>query len=149
VNSARAVAAAYSRLAEVDTVSIGSGPAVEWRNLGHLRMYRGYRIPFLSPHVGTVSPGLLGHVTRHRAEYDLVHMHLSRGAALLPAAWAAAHLRIAPLVVQTHGMLQPWSGVTRPVDSLVNAPSFSTQPPSSPSTRMSRRNSSSVTAACR
>jgi len=118
LNSGRAVAEAYTRFAEVHTVSLGSGQDIAWQGPSTMTAYRGFRVLFQNPHVATFSPGLLRHVRRHVHEYDLVHVHLNRSAGLLPVGAMLARRQAPPLVVQTHGMLRPWSGVRSVVDSL-------------------------------
>ncbi|MET9018457.1 glycosyltransferase [Actinopolymorpha sp. NPDC004070] len=53
---------------------------------------------------GLVSPGLLAHLHRHIAEFDIVHLHLARDLVTLPSALLARR-RGVPYVTQTHGMI--------------------------------------------
>lgn len=55
---------------------------------------------------GTAAPGLVRWFTRHRGEFDLVHIHLARDLVTLPIAVLCRHWGI-PYVVQTHGMVDP------------------------------------------
>lgn len=53
---------------------------------------------------GLTSPGMLAWVARHVRSFDLVHVHLARDLATLPAALLALLLRV-PYVVQPHAMV--------------------------------------------
>ena len=55
---------------------------------------------------GFVSPGLCRALVTRLRTFDVVHVHLSRDLVTLPAAVLAMTLRV-PLVVQTHGMIDP------------------------------------------
>lgn len=55
---------------------------------------------------GLTSPGLLSWLPRAAAGADVVHVHLARDLLTLPAAWLA-QCTGTPVVVQTHGMIDP------------------------------------------
>ena len=60
----------------------------------------------LLPLTSRTSSGLLLYLLGHAKEYDLVHVHLGRDLTSLPAARLLVRLGV-PIVVQTHGMVQP------------------------------------------
>lgn len=68
---------------------------------------------------GLSSPGLISWAARVAPTADVVHVHLARDLASLPAA-AAALARGANLAVQTHGMVQPTKNPLAPtIDALL------------------------------
>ncbi|UCM87546.1 glycosyltransferase [Streptomyces marincola] len=66
---------------------------------------------------GITSPALLSRATRWAASADIVHVHLMRDLITLPFALAALRAGT-PLVLQTHGMVDP---TDKPVARLVDA----------------------------
>lgn len=71
---------------------------------------------------GLFSPSLLRWYREHHAHFDLVHVHLARDLVTLPLA-ASALRRTAPLVVQTHGMIDPSRHpLVPPLDRLLTRP---------------------------
>lgn len=66
---------------------------------------------------GLAVPGLWRWLRRNAAEADVVHVHLARDLVTLPAA-ALALMSGAPLVLQTHGMIDPSArALARPLDA--------------------------------
>lgn len=63
---------------------------------------------------GVAAPGLWSWMSRHAAEFDVVHVHLARDLVTLPAA-RMAQRRSVPTVLQTHGMIDPSSNPLAPV----------------------------------
>lgn len=68
---------------------------------GQTRLFDTRRIPGVPGFSGLVAPGLSTFV--RRGGFDIVHVHLARDLITLPT----AALSRAPLVLQTHGMVQP------------------------------------------
>ncbi|MFF0816074.1 glycosyltransferase [Rhodococcus sp. NPDC003318] len=67
---------------------------------------------------GLGAPGLYRWFSRHRAEFDLVHIHFGRDLVVLPIAAAARRHRIV-YALQTHGMVEPSDHpLARPLDSM-------------------------------
>jgi glycosyltransferase involved in cell wall biosynthesis len=67
---------------------------------------------------GLVSPSLLWAAARRLAHVDVVHVHMSRDLITLPIAWLALRRQV-PLVLQTHGMVDPSDRrLARPLDAL-------------------------------
>ncbi|CCQ13661.1 Glycosyl transferase, group 1 [Rhodococcus sp. AW25M09] len=62
---------------------------------------------------GLVAPTSLTWLRKHRAEFDVVHVHLARDLVMLPFA-ATVHRLGLPFVVQSHGMLAPKSNPLAP-----------------------------------
>ena len=68
---------------------------------------------------GLISPGTLTWFRRHRHEFDVVHLHLTRDLIMLPLALAVRASGL-PYVVQSHGMLAPRSNALAPaLDALM------------------------------
>ncbi|MEW1931920.1 glycosyltransferase [Rhodococcus sp. NPDC079359] len=62
---------------------------------------------------GLAAPTSLTWLRKHRAEFDVVHIHLARDLVMLPFA-TAVHTLGLPFVVQSHGMLAPKSNPLAP-----------------------------------
>lgn len=81
------------------------------------------RIPTLG-FAGLFSPRLLVWIRKHAREIDVLHVHLARDLVTLPAATLSRLLTI-PLVVQTHGMIDPSRHpLARPMDALMTRPAL-------------------------
>jgi glycosyltransferase involved in cell wall biosynthesis len=70
-----------------------------------LELFRAVR-PRSGSFAGLVAPGLLAWTGRHAAEFDVVHVHMTRDLVTLPAA-RIAQVRKVPVVVQAHGQIRP------------------------------------------
>jgi glycosyltransferase involved in cell wall biosynthesis len=77
----------------------GSGASVR------LELFPAWR-PSTSTFAGLVVPGVLAWLTRRAADFDVVHVHLTRDLVTLPAAWIAQR-RGVRVVVQAHGQIRP------------------------------------------
>ena len=68
------------------------------------RFFRAYRaLPGLG-FSGLIAPGLMTHLVKSIAEYDVVHVHVARDLITLPSA-VIAKWRGVPYALQTHGMI--------------------------------------------
>lgn len=103
VQVARAHLAALTA-AGVSVDLVGAAAKAERRKFGgpRVRLFPLWNLPLLGT-AGTFSPRLLLWLLRNARNYDVVHVHLSRDLVTLPAALVA--VRRAPLVIQTHGMV--------------------------------------------
>lgn len=71
---------------------------------------------------GLASRALMARLRRDLAGFDIVHVHLARDLVTLPAAWLALRMGV-PLVVQTHGMIDPSSNLlAAPLDAVLTRP---------------------------
>ena len=83
-----------------------------------VRLFPTRRVAGSKPMAYLWSPSMLRWLWRHLGDFDVVHVHLARDGVALPAA-LIARLRGRPYVVQTHGMVNPRSGIAqRAVDWL-------------------------------
>ena len=83
-----------------------------------VRLFPTRRIAGSKPMAYLWSPSMVRWLWRHVGDFDVVHVHLARDGVALAAA-LIARLRGRPYVVQTHGMVNPRSGIAqRAVDLL-------------------------------
>ncbi|MGW0042405.1 glycosyltransferase [Rhodococcus sp. NPDC003348] len=83
-----------------------------------VRLFRSRTIVPGTGFAGLVAPGLYGWFRRHRAEFDVIHIHFGRDLVVLPIAAAARRHRV-PYTLQTHGMVEPSDHpLARPLDSM-------------------------------
>ncbi len=122
VSSAYSVALAYQEFG-VEVRSVGLGvPEAHWdrdESIG----FNGWQLSSSKRHVATVSFSLLWWLWRNVRRYDYIHVHYSRGLALIFVP-LIARARSVPYVIQTHGMCEPWQGVPRLVDELLTWPAL-------------------------
>lgn len=99
-----------------------SGPPPKIFDGFPVHLNRGYRVLPGAGFAGMVSPGLLSWLGRNLRDMDIVHVHLARDLVTLPAAALALMLR-KPVIVQTHGMVDPSTkSMARPLDTLLTRP---------------------------
>lgn len=106
---------------EVVLTAAVSGPDAEPAGLE----VRGFPAATAIPGVGFAglrARGMTRWLRRHVREFDLVHVHLARDLVALPAARIARSAGV-PLVVQTHGMIDPSDKLlARPLDRFWTVP---------------------------
>lgn len=97
-----------SSLREADrsvTLAAGWDGAAQVPDPADLRLFRARRM-LRSSFATLISPRLLWWALRRIRDFDVVHVHLARDLLTLPLALIAIKQRV-PLVLQTHGMVQP------------------------------------------
>lgn len=87
-----------------------------------VQLFPGRRVVPRTGFAGLAAPGLLKWLPQALRHVDITHVHMSRDLVTLPSA-AMAVRRSSPLVVQTHGMIDPTDKLlAKPLDALLTVP---------------------------